>query len=116
MSSAIDIVYFLRVDDKNNSEELRYSLRSLKHIPHGNVFIVGEMPEWVTNVTHINVQQTGTKNQNVTTGLRKAIRSELISDDFILMNDDFFFMKDIEEMPMLNLRLMKDVIDSYEAR
>ena len=60
----MDIVYLIKVDPENDSEELRYSLRSLKNIPHQKVILVGEKPEWVTNVEFIPVAQTKTKHQS----------------------------------------------------
>lgn len=112
----MDIVYLIKVDPENDSEELRYSLRSLKNIPHQKVILVGEKPEWVTNVEFIPVAQTKTKHQNWSMNLSAAVRSDSISDDFIMMNDDFFFMKKIKEMPNLNMGAMKQVIDSYNQR
>lgn len=112
----MDIVYLIKVDPENDSEELRYSLRSLKNIPHQKVVIVGEKPEWATNVEFIPVAQTKTKHQNWSMSLSAAVRSDRISDDFIMMNDDFFFMKKIHAMPHLNMGDMKQVIDSYNAR
>lgn len=112
----MDIVYLVKVDPANNSEELRYSLRSLKNIPHNKVFIVGEKPDWATNVEFIPVPQINTKHINVAINMRTAVESELVSDDFILMNDDFFFMKNIPEMPNLNFGLMSDVIAGYHRR
>jgi hypothetical protein len=112
----MDIVYLLKNNPENNSEELRYSLRSLKNIPHNKVVIVGEKPDWVTNVTYIPVAQSGTKNVNVANNLRAAVTSDLVANDFLLMNDDFFFMKKISEMPNLNLGLLKDVIQTYDKR
>ncbi|MES2630541.1 MAG: hypothetical protein V4611_01150 [Patescibacteria group bacterium] len=112
----MDVVYVVKYDPENNSEELRYSLRSLKNLPHGNVVIVGEKPDWVTNVTYIPVAQTKTKRENVTMNLLAAINSELVSDDFMLMNDDFFIMKELSEMPILNFGPLADVIAYYNHR
>lgn len=89
----MDIVYTL--SKKYTGEELRYSLRSLVKIPHDKVFIVGGCPEWVKNVIHIPTEQTGTKYKNTTNNLIKACNDSRISKDFILMNDDFFFLENI---------------------
>ena len=112
----MDIVYLVKNDLENNSEELRYSLRSLKNIPHDKVIIVGEKPDWATNVTFISVAQDKAKNENVKKNLQTAVASELVSDNFILMNDDFFFMKEMSAMPNLNFGLMKNIIEQYDAR
>jgi hypothetical protein len=112
----MDIVYLVKEDHENDSEELRCSLRSLKNIPHGKVFIVGEKPAWVKNVGYIAVEQSRTKNENVGNNMKAAVWSEAISDDFILMNDDFFFMKPVANMPTLNFGLMRNVIEDYNGR
>ncbi len=112
----MDIVYLFKEDPGNNSEELRYSLRSLKNIPHNKVFIVGEKPAWAVNVEYIPVPQSGTKRQNVKRNRYAAVNSELLSDDFILMNDDFFFMKPISSMPTLNFGRIEDVLRQYNDR
>ncbi|MGV9001493.1 MAG: hypothetical protein ACOH18_00850 [Candidatus Saccharimonadaceae bacterium] len=112
----MDIVYLVKHSPENDSEELRYSLRSLKNIPHNNVVIVGEKPDWITNVTFIPVAQVKTKKENVRESMHTAAKSELITDEFILMNDDFFFMKPISSMPNLNFGPMKEVIEHYQVR
>lgn len=112
----MDIVYILKVDPINNNEELRYSLRSLGNIPHGRVFIVGEKPDWVTNITYIPVAQDCTKAENAIKNIRTAAESPEISDDFILMNDDFFFMKKLDALPAMNFGKLADMIRLYEQR
>ena len=50
----ISVVYPLGTGSKWQNNELRYSLRSLSKISGiGDVFIVGEKPDWVRNVIHI---------------------------------------------------------------
>lgn len=112
----MDIVYLVKHDPDNNSEELRYSLRSLRNIPHSNVIIVGEKPDWVTNVTFIPVAQSRTRYENVLANMNAAVNSNKVSDDFLMMNDDFFFMKPIQAMPVLNLGSLKVLISLYDQR
>lgn len=112
----MDVVYLIKVDPENNSEELRYSLRSLSNLPHGRVYIVGEKPDWVTQVTHIPVPQIQTKAENVAKNMRAAIEHSDISQDFILMNDDFFIMNSLSRLPDLNFGTMENVIALYNKR
>lgn len=112
----IDILYTMKHDKQNNSEELRYSLRSLKNIPHRRVFIVGEKPDWVMNVVYIPVPQNMTKYENVRKNIISAISDSRLGDNFILMNDDIFIMKKIDKLPCMNFGLMDDVIRLYECR
>ena len=106
---APDILYLVKPAEVN--EELKYSLRSLKNINHGRVFIAGYTPSWVEGTYEsIPVRQDGEKYQNVRNNLLSALKDPRLSDDFILMNDDFFIMKPTKVMPVL--RRLKD-LDHY---
>lgn len=115
-TSPKDIVYLVKADPQNDSEELRYSLRSLQNIPHRRVVIAGEKPDWAQNVDYIPVPQDLTKAGNVARNLMAAVAHGPLSKEFTLMNDDFFFMKPIADMPVLNFGPMKDVLDHYRHR
>lgn len=52
-----DVIYKYKAT--GDGDELRYSLRSLENLPHGNVHIIGDRPEWVNNVTHHPADDTG---------------------------------------------------------
>lgn len=109
----MDIVYFVREGEDN--EELRYSLRSLSNLPHNTVHIVGYKPSWVTNVNHIDItQDKGGKNLNTTHNMLIAAKNEDVSEDFILMNDDFFIMKPLSELPHYNRGDIQKVADYYK--
>jgi hypothetical protein len=116
VEAVMDIVYLVKVNEKSNGNDLRYSLRSLKNIPHDKVVIVGEKPDWITNVTYIPVPQTDVKKANIENNLKAAIQSDLVSDNFVLMNDDFYIMKPISEIPNYNFGLMLEVIAMYDKR
>lgn len=76
-----------------NNEELRYSIRStVQNLPKGNIWVVGGKPKWYTG-NHIFVRQYGDAYTNVREQLRIVCDSTKISDDFVLMNDDFFTMQ-----------------------
>ena len=96
----LDIVYCLK--EGSTSEELKYSLRSLKNIPHRDVWIIGGCPDWVNEeVVHcVPMEQTGTnKWAKSNSSVRRACEIEEISDNFILFNDDFFVLKPVEKLP-----------------
>lgn len=115
-SVGMDIVYLVKNNPNNNSEELRYSLRSLRNLPHRKVFIVGERPDWIQDTEFISVTQDGEKHSNVARSFSSAVRSSTLSNNFVLMNDDFFIMKQMEEVPSLFLGPMSQVIEGYYAR
>lgn len=97
----MDIVYIVKPGRVN--DELTFSLRSLKNIPHGKVFIVGGCPANINKKTvyHIPTEQTATKWQNSTQNLLTACKDSRISKDFILFNDDFFILRPIQEQDLL---------------
>ena len=115
----MDIVYLLK--DEPIIDELSLSLRSLVHVPHDNVFFVGGFPTNInpSKVSHIKVEQSGTKYKNTTNMLKIVSKIQEISDKVILMNDDFMFMEDIKDPETeLNLHrgLVDDIIKDYMER
>ena len=86
----MDVVYICRDGD---NEELRYSIRSVvKNLKHDNIWVVGGKPDWY-NGNHIPVKQSWSKYVNARENMRAIADSDEISNDFILMNDDFFILK-----------------------
>jgi len=112
----MDVVYLFKESTENDSAELRYSLRSLRNLAFEKVVIVGEKPAWIKNVHHISVEQSGLKSANVRKSMTAALIDDGISDDFIMMNDDFFIMKYYQEIPTLHWGDMKSLIERYDAR
>lgn len=90
----MDILYILGRGSKHDDKELRLSLRCLENNAEGfdRVFIVGNCPDWLQNVVHIPAEDTWTAENNAFQKILKACKNG-ISDNFILMNDDFFMLK-----------------------
>jgi hypothetical protein len=108
----MDLVYICR-DGEN--EELRYSIRSaVKNIPHDKIWVVGGKPDWYTG-PHIPVKQSATKYLNVARNLQAAFNSELISEDIVLMNDDFFIIKPIDEIKTYHNGPLFDVVKGFRS-
>ena len=107
----MDIVYLLK---ENAGEEIIFSLRSLKNIAHGKVFVAGWMPPFLNpkTVVHIPNLQNSTKYKNAGGNLRAALADERVSEDFILFNDDFFVLEQIEN-PQEELNLYLDGAENF---
>ena len=93
-----DIVYIL----KNNidSNELRYSLRSLKNFNHGKVWFFGGQPEGLKPDAQVTMVQTGhSKWEKVRNTLFTVCDTSELTDDFWLFNDDFYCMKPCDWIP-----------------
>ena len=112
----LDFVYIVKESDKN--DDLRYSLRSIaKFYPDHRVWIVGYKPKWVQNVGYIPVKQTGNKWGNSVKNIIAACESKEISEDFILMNDDFFIIKEkypLETVCNMNSGTLDKAIKAYD--
>jgi len=96
----LDLVYILGTGSRWKNNEIRFSLRSAeKYFEFGNVFIVGELPDWIQGVEHIKYpDKTNNKIFNAIDKYTEAAKCGKISKSFILMNDDFFFMKKVRSI------------------
>ena len=109
----MDIVYICR---KGDNEELRYSIRSVvKNIPNANVWVVGGKPGWYVG-NYIKVEQNTTKYTNAKKNLLAIIESDKISDDFVLMNDDFYVMKPVKKVESYTVGSLEDHYTSHYDR
>ena len=89
-----DVVYILKNEVK--PDELRYSLRSLKNLPHGNVWFVGGQPSGLFPDKAIPMVQKGLiKWEKARSSLIRACKTEGISEKFWLFNDDFFVLQPV---------------------
>lgn len=97
-----DVVYYVREGD---NEELRYSLRSLSNLPHDNVWIVGDKPDWVTNVGFIPGNRFTERWWNAFDNVRLVVNHPNVAEDIVMMNDDFFIMNHVDEIPVYWLKI-----------
>lgn len=100
LSNKIDILIPLGTGSKWDNNELRYALRSIEENvldEIGNVYIVGDKPDWIKNIIHIPCEDTHTigklRNQNILNKILYGIENSDITNDFIFTNDDFFILK-----------------------
>lgn len=85
----MDFVYICR---PGKNEELRYSVRSVeKFLPDNNIWVVGGKPEWYKG-KYIEVLDTAGKFDNINKCYKTILEENKISDNFVLMNDDFFLL------------------------
>jgi hypothetical protein len=114
----MDLVYIVKESEQNN--DLKYSLRSVeKFVPHDKIWIVGYKPSWVTNVEYLPVKQNDTKWKNSVNNIIAACKCPDISEDFILMNDDFFAIQPIYNLKAsvnLSLGLLDDAVKKQQEK
>lgn len=114
----MDVVYVVREDPEN--EALRYSLRSLRHFKRlRNVVLAGYRPSWVNPDSTVWVQRnqagyTDLENSNI--NLRSTLTHlDELSDNFVLMNDDFYFMRDTDIIPVWHQGSLDKRIEGYKS-
>lgn len=91
----MDVLYYIGGGSRLNNDELRFSLRSLeKHCKDvDRVWIVGNKPAFLKNVEYLWVEDKYKWYTNAFMKTKAAIDAG-ISDEFLLMNDDFFMLDD----------------------
>lgn len=115
----IDCVYPVRRGSYN--EELRFSIRSLEaNLPHGRIILAGAKPKWVReseSLIFVPTTQHMSKWRNSINNVIAAMKAiEDISRPFLLLNDDFYILRPIEEMPTYHMGYMADVIERYRRQ
>lgn len=96
-----DIVIPLGARSTQKNQEIRYCLRSIEQHLYGvgNVFIIGERPEWLTNIIHIPFTEDPRnrfRDRNIMLKMAEACKDSRVSDDFLMVHDDHFFLYDHE--------------------
>ena len=87
-----DVVYLLKNDV--TAEEIKYSIRSVvQNFSYRKIIFVGGRPPGIEPDIYIpDIQSGSTKWERSTHSLKKALKSNEITEYFWLFNDDFFVM------------------------
>lgn len=89
----MDAVYILGSGSLSNDDEIRYSIRSLElnMLDLRNIYVIGEKPEFLQKIIHIPATDGSKYNhENAYKKICLACKIPELSDEFLLMNDDFF--------------------------
>jgi hypothetical protein len=106
----MDYVYICRDGD---NEELRYSIRSVvAYTSCRNIWLIGYKPDWYRG-NFVSVPDTSSKFNNIINCTKAITDIGAISDDFVLMNDDFFFLNYVGVPPVYHGGPLLDKIDRY---
>jgi len=113
----MDVVWVCRTGP---NEELRYSIRSVtKNMPHENIVVVGGKPDWYTGkfipveTFTADGQVSKNKYENTKNNIRHIVDNPKISGDFILMNDDFYVLKPIDQLQYYHNGLLADKLAEF---
>ena len=108
----MDLVYICRDGD---NEELRYSIRSaVANLPHDNIWVFGGKPDWYVG-NHVRLKQNTNKYDNARANLAAITRHSDVSDDFVLMNDDFFITRKIDKVENHHRGTLQEHIDMIKV-
>lgn len=111
----LDAVYFVR---EGENEELRYSLRSVdQNLRCRKVWIIGGKPDWANPDGFVRIPQDDkdrTKWDKVQESLRRVAANEEITEDFILMNDDFFINQPTSKIEPATAGTLQEHIERIE--
>ncbi len=120
------VVYALGKGSRWANQEIKYSLRSIeKHLKGmGEVWIIGEKPEWLQNVNHIQVKDShAIPDTNIMLKIKTACQTPEVTDNFLFINDDHYLLADFEadKFPYfycstLEVYLKRRQSDSYGRR
>lgn len=107
----MDVVYPL-IKTIDDNIELRFSLRTLPK--HKKLWIIGYKPKWLLNAQIIPFKDEKTKGSNTAEKLWIACNDERISENFIWMNDDIFFLNGW--LDSYKLGKLKDVLENMTIK
>lgn len=109
----MDVCYLHK---KTGFDTIRYSLRSLKHMDHGKVWVVGDKCDWMVNVHHMPIPDDSDDWSNTTLKMYEISINEEISEHCIIMYDDVFLLKEYKPVIYYNHPLSKKATVSRGIR
>lgn len=98
---------------RDDTQELKYALRSFKNIQYDELIIVGHKPGWVKNATHVRISETHNKHVNIARCVKAAL--DYVEGDFIIAEDDHFVVQPTD-LPCVDRGSLNDVIEWQRKR
>ncbi len=91
-------------------DELRHSLRTLVNLRQvDRVVVAGAQPAWLSEdvVRVIPKKHRAGKHNDTWANLRAAVDDPRVSEEFVLMNDDFFVLHPVDAIPVLHAGVLE---------
>lgn len=111
-----DLVYPV----KTAGEELRYSLRAIATNARGlyrKVWLVGDRPEWVTGVEHIEASASRSdRGEDVRAKIAAACAHPDLADRFVLLHDDYYLIDRIDRWDAYHMGPLDEWIERLRRR
>jgi hypothetical protein len=109
----LTFVYLCR---SGENEELRYSIRSvLKYFPTAKIWVVGQKPDWYCGPFIKVAEYPKSKHHAVYQNLKSIANSSDLPEHIIIMNDDFFFTRAVDEIGHYFGGRLLDKVLAYES-
>lgn len=103
---------FIYINKDGDNEELRYSIRSVvANIKNARIWVIGGKPDWYVG-NFIPVKDIGNKFKNITECYKEICKIEEITD-FVVMNDDFFILNPINDIPYMYSGLLIEKVEDH---
>jgi hypothetical protein len=107
-------MFFIYICREGENHELKYSIRSLyKNVEDPQVLVVGGRPMWYKG-EYLKVSQDKTKHENARNNLVTMCLSSISPENFVLMNDDFFILNPIKDIPYMHAGSLKKKVELYK--
>ncbi len=121
MENPIDVVYVLGNGSRWNNNEIRFSLRSIEKngLNVGQIFVVGECPDFLSDVVHIPAEDIFNPNVNadgnIAIKVLTACADQRLSENFLFINDDHILLKPVllDEIPTFHKGDMTTYLPIY---
>ena len=112
----MDLIYLVGQRTFWDNQEVKFSLRSAeRNLKFDKVFMVGKKPKHFNDkVIEVKIaDDQGHKYFNVANKIWRMLNNKNVSDDFILMNDDFFILQEYKKIPYYYNLTLKKWIDNW---
>jgi hypothetical protein len=106
----MDLVYPCR---SGPNAELKFSLRSIANLPYDSLWLYGDAPQWYKG-NLVRLEPASNKHASARANLIAAANDDRLSREIIVMNDDFFVMKQVERVGVYHGGLLKDKLDYFQ--
>lgn len=107
----MNFVYICRGGE---NESLRYSIRSVENsFPDSDIWVVGGIPNWYSG-NKISIDQNSNKWDNAINNLNAITFSKEMPEEFVLMNDDFFIINNINSIKHYHEGSLLNKIERYK--
>lgn len=98
------------------SDELIYTLRSLKNVSHGQVFIIGDKPKLSDKVINLFYKQTSDIAQNTLNIINIACTDDRVAENFYWWPDDTYLLRPLKTIPPMHRGPLSAIVDTYRQK